>query len=227
MIQFSDQSVLQLCDVHKEYPEPSGALKVLQGAELDIRCGEISVLMGPSGSGKTTMLQIAGCMMRPTSGKVIVAGNDLSQTNEAQRLEARRQHLAFVFQHFQLVDALSAYDNVALGLRLRRQPVERQQVKAMLEALGLGSKMHRRPGKLSGGEKQRVAIARALIGKPELLLADEPTSALDSNSTETVANLLRQAVRQSNTAVLLATHDPRLTKVADRVLKLEKGKIDE
>jgi len=227
MIQLADQSVLQLCNLQKEYPEPSGVLKVLRGVELNIRRGEIGVLMGPSGSGKTTMLQIAGCMTRPTSGKVIVAGEDFSQADEAQRLEARRRHLAFVFQHFQLVDALSAYDNVALGLRLRRQPVKRKRVMAMLEALGLGSKTHRRPGQLSGGEKQRVAIARALIGKPGLLLADEPTSALDSNSTETVANLLRQAARRLNAAVLLATHDPRLTGIADRVLTLNKGKIDE
>ena len=226
MIQMTDQSVLQLCDLHKEYPEPSGVLKVLRGVELNIRRGEIGVLMGPSGSGKTTMLQIAGCMTRPTSGRVIVAGNDLSKADEAQRLEARRRHLAFVFQHFQLVDALSAFDNVALGLRLRRQPVKRKRVKVMLETLGLGSKTHRRPGQLSGGEKQRVAIARALVGKPDVLLADEPTSALDSNSTETVAKLLKQAARRLNAAVLLATHDPRLTGIADRVLKLEKGRID-
>jgi ABC-type lipoprotein export system ATPase subunit len=225
MIQLTDQSVLQLCDLHKDYPEPSGVLKVLRGVEVNIRRGEISVLMGPSGSGKTTMLQIAGCMTRPTSGRVIVAGNDLSQADEAQRLEARRRHLAFVFQHFQLVDALSAFDNVALGLRLRRQPVKRKRVRAMLETLGLGSKTHRRPGQLSGGEKQRVAIARALVGKPDVLLADEPTSALDSNSTETVAKLLKQAARRLNAAVLLATQDPRLTGIADRVLKLEKGRI--
>jgi putative ABC transport system ATP-binding protein len=225
MIQFADQSVLQLSDLHKEYPEPSGVIQVLRGVDVDIRRGEIGVLMGPSGSGKTTMLQIAGCMTRPTSGRVIVAGNDLSTAGEDQRLEARRRHLGFVFQHFQLVDALSAYDNVALGLRLRRQPVKRKRVMAMLQTLGLGSKTHRRPGQLSGGEKQRVAIARALVGKPDVLLADEPTSALDSNSTETVAKLLRQAARRLNAAVLLATHDPRLTGIADRVLRLEKGKI--
>jgi len=222
-----NQSVLRLCDLHKEYPEPSGAIKVLQGVDLDIRRGEIGVLMGPSGSGKTTMLQIAGCMNRPTSGKVIVAGKDLSNAGESERLQARRHHLAFVFQSFQLVSALNAYENVALGLRLKRLPVNRKRIMAMLETLGLGSKTHRRPGKLSGGEKQRVAIARALVSKPDLLLADEPTSALDSNSTETVSTLLERVARQLNAAVLLATHDPRLTRIADRVLKLEGGKIHE
>jgi len=223
----ADQSVLQLCNLHKEYPEPSGVIEVLQGVDLQVRRGEIGILMGPSGSGKTTMLQIAGCMKRPTSGQVIVAGNDLSNAREAQRLHARRRHLAFVFQSFQLVDALTAYENVALGLRLKRLPVKRKRIMAMLDTLGLGSKTHRRPGKLSGGEKQRVAIARALVGKPDLLLADEPTSALDSNSTETVSTLLRQVARKMNAAVLLATHDPRLTRIADRVLTLEKGKIHE
>jgi putative ABC transport system ATP-binding protein len=223
----TDQSVLRLCNLHKEYPEPSGVIKVLQGVNLDVRRGEIGVLMGPSGSGKTTMLQIAGCMNRPTSGKVIVAGNDLSTAGEPQRLHARRRHLAFVFQSFQLVAALSAYENVALGLRLKRLPVNRKRIMAMLETLGLGEKTHRRPGKLSGGEKQRVAIARALVSKPDLLLADEPTSALDSNSTETVSTLLERVARQLNAAVLLATHDPRLTRIADRVLRLEKGIIYE
>jgi putative ABC transport system ATP-binding protein len=220
-----DQAVLRLCDLHKEYPEPSGVLKVLRGVDLEVRRGEIGILMGPSGSGKTTMLQIAGCMKRPTSGQVIVAGKDLSNAWEAERLYARRRHLAFVFQSFQLVDALSAYDNVALGLRLKRLPIKRKRIRAMLKTLGLGEKSHRRPNQLSGGEKQRVAIARALVGKPDLLLADEPTSALDSNSTETVATLLRQVARRLNAAVLLATHDPRLTRIADRVLNLEKGKI--
>ena len=222
-----DQAVLRLRNLHKEYPEPSGVIKVLRGVDLEVRRGEIGVLMGPSGSGKTTMLLIAGCMNRPTSGQVIVAGKDLSTAGEAQRLHARRRHLAFVFQSFQLVGALNAYENVALGLRLKRLTVKRKRIMAMLEMLGLGEKTHRRPNQLSGGEKQRVAIARALVSKPDLLLADEPTSALDSNSTETVSTLLERVARQLNAAVLLATHDPRLTGIADRVLKLEKGKIHE
>jgi putative ABC transport system ATP-binding protein len=216
-----------LTDLRKDYREPMGVLQVLRGIDLDVRRGEIAILMGPSGSGKTTMLQIAGCMKRPTSGQVVVSGDDLSTADEEQRLQARRRYLGFVFQNFQLVDALSAYENVALGLRLKRQPVEKKRISGILETLGLGSKTHKRPGQLSGGEKQRVAIARALAGSPDVLLADEPTSQLDSNSTETVSDLLRQAARQLNAAVLLATHDPRLTRIADRVLTLKEGKIHE
>jgi putative ABC transport system ATP-binding protein len=223
MIQATSQSVLRLGNVHKEYREPTGVLQVLRGVHFELRPGEIVVLVGPSGSGKTTTLQIAGCLKRPTSGEVFVAGEDLSGADEAQRLEARRDHLGFVFQNFQLVDALSAYDNVALGLRLRRQPVQRDRITAMLETLGLGAKARKRPGQLSGGEKQRVAIARGLIGRPDVLLADEPTSQLDSNSAETVGRLLREAARKMGAAVLLATHDPRLGDIADRRLELHKG----
>jgi len=227
MIQIANQPVLQLSELRKEYREPAAVIQVLQGVDLEVRRGEIVVLMGPSGSGKTTMLQIAGCMKRATSGQVVLAGEDISTADEARRLEARRKHLGFVFQNFQLVDALNAYQNVALGLRLKRRPINRPDVLSMLDTLGLSSKVHKRPGNLSGGEKQRIAIARGLIGRPDVLLADEPTSQLDSNSTETVSDLLREAARRLNAAVLLATHDPRLTRIADRTLVLKEGKIDE
>jgi len=227
MIRIADRIVLQLTDVRKEYREPMGTIEVLRGVRLDVHRGEIAVLVGPSGSGKTTLLQIAGCLSRPTSGRVVVAGEDLSTADEARRLAARRRHLGFVFQNFQLVDALSAYDNVALGLRLRRQPVDRGRITSMLATLGLGTKAQKRPGQLSGGEKQRVAIARGLVGRPDVLLADEPTSQLDSNSAHTVSELLLAAARQTNAAVLLATHDPRLTRIADRILTLKEGTIHE
>ena len=227
MIQIANQPVLQLSQLRKEFREPAAVIQVLQGVDLEVRRGEIVVLMGPSGSGKTTMLQIAGCMKRATSGQVVLAGEDVSTADEARRLQARRNHLGFVFQSFQLVDALNAYQNVALGLRLKRRPINRPDILSMLDTLGLGSKVHKRPGHLSGGEKQRIAIARGLIGRPDVLLADEPTSQLDSNSTETVSDLLREAARRLNAAVLLATHDPRLTRIADRTVVLKEGKIDE
>jgi putative ABC transport system ATP-binding protein len=225
MIQIANQPVLQLKDLRKEYREPAAVLRVLRGVNVEVRRGEIVVLMGPSGSGKTTMLQIAGCMRQATSGQVIVAGEDVSTADEARRLAARRKHLGFVFQNFQLVDALTAHQNAALGLRLKRLPISRRGITSMLDTLGLGAKAHKRPGQLSGGEKQRIAIARGLIGQPDVLLADEPTSQLDSNSTETVSDLLREAARRLNAAVLLATHDPRLTRIADRTLTLKEGTI--
>ena len=215
--------VLRLDDVDKEYREPQGALLVLNKLKLTVRRGEIVMVTGPSGSGKTTMLQIAGCLIRPTSGCVEIGGRDMSEALEHERLEARRRHLGFVFQSFHLLAALPVAENVALALRLRRQPIDLGRVHEILETLGIGSKARKYPRDLSGGERQRVAIARALVGAPDLILADEPTSQLDSNSAATVGRLLQQAAHEFQTAVVVTTHDPRLGSIADRRIALESG----
>ena len=219
--------VLRLGDVDKDYDEPQGTLRILKKLNLSVRRGEIVMVTGPSGSGKTTMLQIAGCLIRPTSGRVEVGGYDMSESSEADRLEARRRHLGFVFQSFHLLAALPVVENVALGLRLRRQPIDRGRVDEILETLGIGSKAWKYPRHLSGGERQRVAIARALVGSPDLILADEPTSQLDSNSAATVGRLLQQAAHEFQTAVVVTTHDPRLGSIADRKVALEAGVLHE
>jgi putative ABC transport system ATP-binding protein len=219
--------ILRLCAVDKGYDEPQGVLQVLRQLHLTVRRGEIVMITGPSGSGKTTMLQIAGCLIRPSAGVVEIAGRELGQAPEAQRLEARRRHLGFVFQNFHLLAALPVVENVALGLRLRRQPIDLGRVREMLQTLGIGAKAGQFPKHLSGGEKQRVALARALVGRPDLLLADEPTSQLDSNAAATVGRLLRQAARELDTAVVVTTHDPRLGDIADRRVALESGTIYE
>jgi putative ABC transport system ATP-binding protein len=215
--------VLRLDGVDKEYREPQGALLVLDKLKLSVRRGEIVIVTGPSGSGKTTMLQIAGCLIRPSAGVVEIAGKDLGRAPESTRLEARRRHLGFVFQSFHLLAALPAAENVALALRLKRQPKGDARVRDVLEALGLGAKARKYPGQLSGGERQRVAIARALVGRPDLILADEPTSQLDSVSAAVVGDLLRRAAHEFNTAVIVTTHDPRLGSIADRRIALESG----
>ncbi len=216
-------AVLRLADIDKEFPEPSGVLHVLKRVNLTVRRGEIVMITGPSGSGKTTLLQIAGCLIRASGGLVEVAGRDLSRAAEAERLEARRRHLGFVFQSFHLVAALTVFDNIALGLRLRRQPIDAARIGALLETLGIAPKARKVPEHLSGGEKQRVAIARAVIGAPDVLLADEPTSQLDSNSAAVVGGLLRQAAHERNLAVIVTTHDPRLGDIADRRVALNSG----
>jgi putative ABC transport system ATP-binding protein len=220
-------TVLRLHEVEKCYDEPQGVLHVLKKIKLTVRRGEVVMITGPSGSGKTTMLQIAGCMIRPTAGCVEVAGRDMGQASESERLEARRQHLGFVFQSFHLLAALPVAENVALGLRLKRQPIDRGRVLEILGTLGIGSKAGKLPMHLSGGERQRVAIARALVGAPDLILADEPTSALDSNSAATVGRLLQQAAHEFQTAVVVTTHDPRLGSIADRRVSLESGVLHE
>jgi len=219
--------ILRLFELDKEFPEPAGTLHVLKNVNLTIRRGQIMMITGPSGSGKTTLLQIAGCLIRPSSGRVEIAGQDVSQWEEAQRLRVRRRHLGFVFQSFHLLNALPVFENVSLGLRVRRQPIDKQRVQAILERLGIGSKAWKLPALLSGGEKQRVAIARAMVGTPDLLLADEPTSQLDSNSARVVGELLRQAAHEFNIAVVVTTHDPRLGNVADRHVNIEGGQLSE
>jgi len=219
----TDETVLRLNDVDKEYSDPHRVLLVLNKLRLNVRRGEIVMVTGPSGSGKTTMLQIAGCLIRPTAGLVEIAGRDLGRAPESERLEARRRHLGFVFQSFHLLAALPVAENVALALRLRRQPIDDARVRDVLETLGIGSKARKHPGQLSGGERQRVAIARALVGQPDLILADEPTSQLDSHSAAVVGGLLRQAAHEFNTAIIVTTHDPRLGSIADRSIALESG----
>lgn len=220
-------SILNIEAVGKSFREPTGILRVLQSLSLRVCAGEIVLLQGPSGSGKTTLLQIAGCLLRADEGRVELAGRELNAASDAERTTARQRHLGFAFQHFHLVDALTVRDNVALGLRLKRQPVDAARVNEVLELLGISPKADKLPRDLSGGEKQRTAFARALAGRPSLLLADEPTSQLDPHAAEAVAQLVRQSVRESGSAALITTHDARLHPIADRICKIEEGRIDE
>lgn len=219
--------ILRLDAVEKSFREPSGVLRVLEGLSLSIAPGEIVLLQGPSGSGKTTLLQITGCLLRADSGRVELAGHDLNAATETQRTHARQNHLGFCFQHFHLLDALTVRDNVALGLRLKRQPVDVRRVDEVLALVGLSKKTDKLPRDLSGGEKQRVAFARALVGRPSLLLADEPTSQLDIHAAEAVAQLVRSSVKESGSAALITTHDTRLHPIADRICTLKEGRIYE
>ncbi len=219
--------ILELHGVHKGFAEPTGPLRVLEALTLQVRRGDIVLVQGPSGSGKTTVLQIAGVLLRADAGTVRIAGTEWNQASEAARTAARREHLGFVFQHFHLVEALSVRDNVALGLRLKRQPVEDQRVIETLRLLGIAPKADKLPATLSGGEKQRTALARALAPQPTILLADEPTSQLDSHATDALASLIKEAARQTNVAVVIATHDTRLHRIADRLLTLQDGRLYE
>lgn len=223
----ADQTTLRLETVEKSFREPSGLLRVLDGVALAVRAGEIVLLQGPSGSGKTTLLQIIGCLLRADAGKVEIANRELNTASDAERTATRQKHLGFAFQHFHLLDALTARENVALGLYFKRQPQNAGRVEEVLERLGIARKADKLPRDLSGGEKQRVALARALVGKPSLLLADEPTSQLDSHSAESVAGLVRSLVREFGCAALIATHDTRLHRVADRICNLKEGRIYE
>lgn len=219
--------ILQIEAVQKTFREPAGELHLLKGIDLTISSGEIVLLQGPSGSGKTTLLQISGCLTRATVGRVCLAGQEVNSASDSMRTKTRQMHLGFAFQSFHLLDALSVWDNVALGLRLKRQPHDAKRIDEVIGLLGIGTKAAKLPRDLSGGEKQRVAFARALVGRPSLLLADEPTSQLDTYAAEAVAEMVRRSVREFGCAALITTHDSRLHPVADRILNIKEGKIYE
>ena len=202
------------------------AVAVIRDVDLELRGGELTLLMGPSGSGKTTLLCLLSGLLRPTAGEVELCGAPISRLPERAAAEVRRRHLGFVFQTYNLFPALSALDNVAEVLALKGTPRGRARELAAeaLGAVGLGSRLHHRPADLSGGERQRVAIARAMAGDPSLIFGDEPTAALDRRTGTEVVSLLRAQVTPRR-AVLLVTHDQRLVPFADRVIEIEDGQI--
>jgi putative ABC transport system ATP-binding protein len=202
----------------------------LRQVSIDLRSGELMVLMGPSGSGKSTLLAILSGLLRPDAGRVVALGDDIWKMNDAQREQFRRKHCGFIFQGYNLFPALTARQQLEIVLRWGAgfsAGKAAEMSAATLASLGLGDKLHLRPHQLSGGEKQRVAIARALVKKPTLIFADEPTAALDWEHGKQVVSMLLRAAHEDKATVLLVSHDPRIDPFADRVLHLEDGQIVE
>jgi len=199
----------------------------LRGVDLTIQPGEFTALVGPSGSGKTTLLQLIGCLDQPTSGKVYIAGKDVSQLNRNQRADVRRGTIGFIFQFFALIPTLTAYENIEMPLLLNgKSPAERRErVNAMLQAIDLVEHSHHRPDQLSGGQQQRVAIARALVTAPSLILADEPTANLDTPNGKQVMETMVRLNQETGVTFVFATHDPRVIQYARRVVTLRDGAI--
>lgn len=217
------QYILQGKDLKKTF----GATPALQGANLDVKQGELIAIMGASGSGKSTLLHCLAGIFRPDSGQVWFAGKRLDQMDEEERTRLRRVSFGFVFQFGQLVPELTAEDNVALPLLLNK--VNRNEAYAKARAwfprLGIQNMEKHRTGEMSGGQSQRVALARALVVEPKILFADEPTGSLDSLASEQVMELLVSAAREQGTTVVLVTHDPRIAAYADREVTVRDGKV--
>jgi putative ABC transport system ATP-binding protein len=211
----------------RDFRSGSEVVHAVADVDLVIGRGELVALRGRSGSGKTTLLSMIGGLDRPTAGRVAVAGESLLEMDGAALVELRRRRIGFIFQAFGLLSILSAAENVEVPLRLvaadRRERDER--VATLLELVGLGDRARHRPYELSGGEQQRVAIARALANRPGLLLADEPTGQLDSGTGRSIMGLIRSVVRSEGVTALVATHDPMLIDLADRVVELRDGRI--
>ncbi|MED7824971.1 ABC transporter ATP-binding protein [Streptomyces chiangmaiensis] len=213
--------------VTRTYGHGDTAVRALREVSFGVPRGELVALKGRSGSGKTTLLNVVGGLDRPDSGSVRVAGTELVGLGEKELLDLRRDHIGFVFQSFGLLPVLTAAENVGVPLRLRRtERREREdRVALLLSLVGLEDHVAQRPGELSGGQQQRVAIARALANRPSLLLADEPTGQLDAETGRSVMELLRAVVHSQAVTALVATHDPQLLAIADRVLELRDGRI--
>ncbi len=222
-------SVLVASNIVKDLGHGAGSVRALKGVSLDLRAGELTLLMGPSGSGKTTLLSILGCILTPTEGTLTVAGNSTSGLNAEALADLRRRHVGFIFQSYNLFPTLTAEENVRLALDVRGERGADVAARAQraLQQVGLGHRMKSYPGNMSGGEQQRVAVARAIAGKPSVILADEPTAALDSENGNAVMELLSEIASGvgAEHAVLAVTHDPRTMKYADRILKIEDGRI--
>ncbi len=223
----TSKPVAQVEDLVKELGEDAGKVRAVDGVSLSLNAGELTLLMGPSGSGKTTLISMLGCILSPTAGRVIIAGKDTTGMRPDQLAELRRNHIGFIFQSYNLFPTLNARENVVLALDVRglRARDARAQADAALEAVGLTHRMDSYPNKMSGGEQQRVAVARAIAGSPSLVLADEPTAALDSENGHAVMALLAEIAHEGEHAVLAVTHDPRTLSYADRVLRIEDGRI--
>lgn len=219
--------VLEARDVVKELGQGAGKVTALKGVTLTLVPGELTLLMGPSGSGKTTLLSILGCILTPTSGMVSVDGISVAGLNPEKLAELRRKHIGFIFQSYNLFPTLTALENVRIALDVRGQkgyPAAARSEEVLRE-VGLGHRLRNYPGNLSGGEQQRVAVARAIASSPSVVLADEPTAALDSENGHAVMALLARIAHEQSRSVLAVTHDPRTLGYADRVLKIEDGRI--
>ncbi|MCO1595871.1 ABC transporter ATP-binding protein [Micromonospora sp. RHAY321] len=219
--------VVRVSGVSRTFGRGEHAVHAVRDVSFSADRGELVAVRGRSGAGKTTLLNIVGGLDRPNSGQVVVAGQEVTAAGEAELLRLRRGTVGFVFQTFGLVPILSAAENVGVPLRLAQVPAaEREQrVAVLLELVGLGGHAAQRPYELSGGQQQRVAVARALANEPDLLIADEPTGQLDSETGRSIMDLLRAVVHARGMTALVATHDPALIDLADRVLTLRDGRL--
>lgn len=225
-----DQDAVLACrNLVKEFSDVGRTLQVLSGANLTVAKGERLAIIGESGAGKTTLLQLLGGLDLPTSGQVLVQGQDIAKLNETDRGLMRNRSLGFVYQFHHLLPEFSALENVAMPLLLRKDPIEaiRRAAAELLVRVGLGDRLHHRPGELSGGERQRAAVARALITRPAVVLADEPTGNLDHRTGEKVFQLMLELNREYGCSLIVVTHDLQLAGRMDRVLHLVDGVLRE
>lgn len=218
-------SIVQTTDLKKYYGTEPNITKALDGVSLSIEQGEFVAIVGTSGSGKSTLLNMMGGLDVPTSGSVKVKGRELSGMKDEQLTIFRRRNIGFVFQNYNLIPILNVYENIVLPVELDGDTVDRAFMDEVVRMLALGDKLNNMPNNLSGGQQQRVAIARALVSKPAILLADEPTGNLDSRTSGDVMGLLKATSDKFNQTLVMITHNNELAQLADRIIRIEDGRI--
>ena len=220
-------SVLQTIDLKKYYGEEPNITRALDGVNFSVDEGEFVAVVGTSGSGKSTLLHMMGGLDTPTSGSVFVRDKDLSKMSDEQLTIFRRRNIGFIFQNYNLVPILNVYENIVLPVELDGNTADQQFMDNVVNMLGLDDKLKNMPNHLSGGQQQRVAIARALITKPAIILADEPTGNLDSKTSADVLGLIKRTSTEFNQTVVMITHNNDIARLADRIVRIEDGRIVE
>ena len=218
-------SILQTIELKKYYGTKPNITKALDGVNLSVEQGEFVAIVGTSGSGKSTLLNMIGGLDVPTSGKVIVDGRDLSTLKDEQLTIFRRRKIGFIFQNYNLVPVLNVYENIVLPVELDGNKIDKKFMKEVVQILGLEDKLNNMPNNLSGGQQQRVAIARALVSKPAIVLADEPTGNLDSKTSSDVLGLLKVTSQKFHQTLVMITHNNEIAQLADRIIRIEDGRI--
>jgi putative ABC transport system ATP-binding protein len=218
-------SIVAATDLTRVYGEGETAVHALRGVSVAFPAGQFAAIMGPSGSGKSTLMHLLAGLDRPTSGSVVVDGQELAGLDDKRLTQLRRDRLGFVFQSFNLLPVLTARENILLPLTLAGRKVDPEWLDTLIDAVGLRDRLTHRPAELSGGQQQRVAVARALVHRPAVVFADEPTGNLDSRASEEVLALLRQAVADFGQTVVMVTHEPTAAAKADRIVALRDGQI--
>ena len=215
--------VLELKNIIKNYPDGQNINEVLKDVSFQVNQGEFAAIVGPSGAGKSTLLTIMGALLTPTSGQILLNGQDISQLSKKKQAEIRLNQIGFIFQNSDLIPYLKIKDQLQFIQKISsKKPVDAIEI---LDKLGLNSRLNSYPNVLSGGEKQRVAIARAFINQPDLILADEPTASLDSQRGHEVVSIIQQTVHQENKAAVMVTHDERVLDLVDTIWEIEDGKL--